>query len=336
MGTIDGPIALAQPALDFDALARLRDEVRVIREQASPAFANYRDAKTGGYFHLVTADAKKPNAPGDPSWASTATVVSFLIRSGQWPPAGTRDSGSVGAQKLINHFVRDPSLWESAGLPLDNPFTLGFALELVIELLNAGGSLDSAQRAICISKLRALVDAVSSRGGTNVVGRVSCRDEVPNSYLTDLAVRVLDAWRASKRVGAAADIPGAVRARVRAEAINSINEQMALLLAERPGAEPLRADVFELGYAVVLVTSFGPKGMTPELRTLLREALSAFFGAQRPDGSWPRSRRLFTYPTYGDAYCFDFEFLARLLRAFRARTTTPTKRLCCPTFRDSN
>lgn len=324
MGNIDGPIANAQPSVEFSELARIRDQTREVGRGALLSLSNYRDAVSGGYFHLDKADLKEglANKPGKPSWASSATVATYLIRTGQWPPADGSgggpgiDAGSA-AQKLINEFVT-AGPWESAELPPDNAFTLGFALELVDALVEAGGRLNRYHKTRCIEKLGKLIGRLETSNGSEVEGRVSCGEELPNSYLTDLTTRVLKAWEQRPDFQAAAEIrPGLAKA-VRQQALSSMNEQMALLRAERPGSDPLRADVFELGYAVILFAGFAGEDMTPENRSLVREALAAFFGAQRPDGSWPRSRRLFTYPSYGDAYCHDLEFLSRLLRAFTA------------------
>jgi hypothetical protein len=314
MGNIDGPIAISEPALEFEDLARLRDQSRVISEQANVALSNFRDRTSGGYFHLINEDTKEePNKPDDPSRASSATVVSFLVRSGRWTAPDNRGTPRAAAQRLINRFVQ-PGDWLSAELPPDNAFTIGFLLELIATLVDAGGRLSRDQKAICRTKLNKLVGALSSKRGG--LGRVSIRDEVANSYLTDLATRVLEDWSARKLVGEGSLIADDLRAAIRDAAINSVNGQMAFLTAERPGGELLRADVFELGYASLVAAHFAGDRLTPEHRSLLREALGAFFSAQRSDGSWPRSNRLFTYPRYGDAYCFDFEFLARLLRAF--------------------
>lgn len=322
MGNIDGPIAKAHPGIGFAELARIRDQTREIGEGALLALMNYRDAVSGGYFHLDDSDVKadKPNVPGKPSWASSATAVTYLVRSGQWPPGEVATgqpplTSAVAAQKLIDEFVV-AGVWKSAELPEDNPFTLGFALELVDILLDAGGELRPEHRQRCSEKLGKLADALRSSGDGDVMGRVSCGGEVPNSYLTDLATRVLRSWTRRPEFASAASLETLLSDAIRLQAKSSINEQMALLRAERAGSDPLRADFFELGYAVIVFAEFAETGMTPEERTLAREALAAFFAAQRPDGSWPRSRRLFTYPRYGDAYCHDFEFLGRLLRAF--------------------
>jgi hypothetical protein len=75
-------------------------------------------------------------------------------------------------------------------------------------------------------------------------------------------------------------------------------------------------DPFELGYAVLLANSFGAELLRPEDRRMLRHALQIFFDHQAEEGGWPRGRRLFSYPKYGNAYCYEFEFLAQLLQAF--------------------
>jgi hypothetical protein len=59
--------------------------------------------------------------------------------------------------------------------------------------------------------------------------------------------------------------------------------------------------------------------MTPPQREILAYGLDQFFAAQGPDGTWPRSRPLFHYPDYGDAYCYDYELLVSLLANERLR-----------------
>ncbi len=59
--------------------------------------------------------------------------------------------------------------------------------------------------------------------------------------------------------------------------------------------------------------------MTPPQRSIIGYGLDQFFAAQGPDGTWPRSRPLFHYPTYGDAYCYDYELLVSVLGNNRLR-----------------
>lgn len=311
MGTLDGPIALAQPTLPFDELAELRYQSRQIGKAAIRSLIGYREAKTGGFYHVLSGDAKKGNQAGDPSKASSATVVPFLIRSGRWQQLNEGMDATVVAQRLLNHVVQNEP-WKSAGLDDDNPFTVAFVLELVGALQDAGAALSRGQKSICHRKLATLVaeiDGTARRNGRPArPGRVSIAREVANSYLTDLVARVLLDW--TIRLGDKPLISPAVEEQIWNEAINSLNAQLALL-DDRAGA-----DAFEVGYAVLLAVQFPGQRLRPEDRSLLRRGLAAFFEAQAPDGTWPPSRRLFQYPAYGDAYCYEFEFLARLLRAF--------------------
>jgi ATPase family associated with various cellular activities (AAA) len=307
---IEGPIAWAAPALAFDELAQLRDQSRTIAGPAVSALDAYRDAVSGGYFHVLPRDAKgHSNRAGHPSRASTATVVPFLIRSGRWARMPPLETGAARAQTLLNHVVVD-GRWTSAGLPANNPFTVAFLLELVASLCSAGARLSDHQAGICKAKLEVLLRAL--RRGK---GRISIANEVANSYLTELVARVLALYAPGNIVPGAPAIPASLELLMWQAAINSINAELALLAADSQSA-----DSFELGYAVLLVAQFPGDRTRPEHRALLRRGLAAFFDAQRADGSWPRSRRLFRYPDYGDAYCYEFEFLARLLRVLAART----------------
>src|ERR1044071_7151779 len=137
MGTIDGPIAVAEPTVPCERRARLRELTREIVRPAGASLAAYRDPVTGGYFHLRAEDSFKPNTDGDPSRASSATVVSFLVRTGRWPqsiqqaqPGSLKEEALAAeakatAQRLLDR-ITVPGVWTSAELPPDNPFTVGF------------------------------------------------------------------------------------------------------------------------------------------------------------------------------------------------------------------
>jgi ATPase family associated with various cellular activities (AAA) len=317
VGTIDGPIALPHPALPFDELARLRDQTREIKKGAVLSLANYRDPESGGYFHILERD-RKGDKPAHPSRASGATVICFLIRTGRWRESiPTGENPAAAAQRLIDEFVKDGP-WESADLKPDNAFTVAFILEVVGELTKAeiGGALTDHQKAICQAKLQILVKALHD--GSDGRGRISLAGEIANSYLTDLVTRVLDDWSRRNLVGRRNWITPGLATSIWLGAIQSVNEQMALLAAVKDASGETEPDVFELGYATVLAARWAGSQLNPERRALLREALAAFFAAQKSDGGWPRSRRLFNYPEYGDAYCYDFEFVARMIRAFSA------------------
>jgi hypothetical protein len=155
LGTIDGPIALPQPALPFDELARLREQSREIKDASVVSLKNYRDDTSCGFFHLLVPDTKG-NVAGNPSMASSATVICFLVRTGRWPeviPDGT--DPAEAAQRLIDEYVTDGA-WTSAGLDDDNPFTVAFLLEVVAVLTDVGGQLSDKQQEICKQKLGVL------------------------------------------------------------------------------------------------------------------------------------------------------------------------------------
>jgi len=313
MGTIDGPIALPQPALPFDELARLREQSREIKDAAVVSLENYRDDASCGFFHLLEPDTKG-NVAGNPSRASSATVICFLVRTGRWPeviPDGT--DPAEAAQRLIDEYVTDGP-WTSAGLDDDNPFTVAFLLEVVAVLTDVGGQLSDKQKEICKQKLGILRTELDE--GPGGPGRISISGEVANSYLTDLVGRVLSDWSNRALTGPETWISDATQESLWDGAISAVNEQLALLGADGASTGGPEPDIFELGYATLLAAKFAGNRLSPEKRSLLRAALRAVFAAQREDGGWPRSRRLFRYPDYGDAYCYDFEFLARMIRSF--------------------
>ena len=297
---IDGPIRRRNPALSFDELAELRDLSRQILVDAVVSLNNYRDAQSGGYFHVLAVDAPGGNAAGDFSKASTATVVPFLVRTGRWEEAAG-DHPDTAAANLAAHVLTDQP-WTSAGLPDDNPFTVGFLLELVGALLDVGVVLSAEQNAICSAKLDVLKGELDAGDG-----RVSIQGELPNSYLTQLATRVLLDWEHRPDVGGNR-ISDALAEKIWNGAIASVHSEIAVAYADPSGS-----DAFELGYAVLLANTFGRERLRPEARRMLRHGLQVFFSAQRDDGSWPRGRRLFSYPLYGNAYCYEFEFLTQLL-----------------------
>ncbi len=308
---LDGPIAPRQPALSFDELAQLRDITREIVERSSGSLREYRDDASGGFFHVLDADApEEKNDPGDYSKASTATVVTFLVRTGRWKEIAGDDVDA--AQALLDLVLAADAEWTSAELPLDNAFTVGFKLELAGALLDAGATLREPHLSLCAEKLETLSRAIEAgHGRVRIEQPELVLGEVPNSYLAQLAVRVLQDWEARdlhqgrrwltpELIGLAWDAATA-----------SANREVALL-----HADPLAADVFELGYALLVGVRTAPPDLRPTQRHLLRDALAQFFEAQRSDGSWPRGRRLFSYPRYGNAYCYDAEFLSQLLAAF--------------------
>jgi ATPase family associated with various cellular activities (AAA) len=319
---LDGPIALRQAPEPFDQLAALRDNSRQILDLAIESLLHYHDQASGGFFHLHQSDDPRQRTPNDFSKASTATVVRFLVRSGRWEDLVAKALAATGEATIPDNAAADAAThlielvlsgrWDSAHLGQDNPFTVAFLLELVGCLQDAGGVIPDDKLALCRQKLGALVRALK-RGGD---GRVRIRKWPANSYLTQLAIRVLDDWSLPKRkVRLDEDGPfldPKLRQTIWKAAMQSVSEQVALLHSEPPGL----ADVFEMGYALLVAISTCDGRLHPDDRRLLMHALQQFFEAQRPDGSWPQSRFLFLYPGVGNAYCYDFEFLVQLLDAF--------------------
>jgi DNA polymerase III delta prime subunit len=335
---VEGPISLRKSAAPFEAIAELADKTKQIMDGAIPSLLPYRDQGSGGYFHLLDgATPGRKNESGDYSKASTATVVSFLVRSGRWdemaraarpskPAEGADGQGQNAGQPakadegkwaideaniLLGKIVLDQP-WKSAGLPNDNPFTVGFLLELVWALHSIKCKLSDPQIEICKKKLKIL--AASLRKGENT-GRVGIKDWPTNAYLTHLVSRVLESWGQSESpTGGPSLLDDDLARRIYDKSIESVSRESALCASGPPGS----ADVIEMGYSVILANHYGKGRITPADRKLLGHALDLLFGTQAPDGSWPLGKPLFLYPKIGNAYCFEFEFLFQLMKEFSA------------------
>ena len=301
---LDGPIRRREPALSFEELAELRELGQQILEGAVRSLSNYRDQESGGFYHVLSQDADDNNPAGDFSKASSATVIPFLVRTGRWNE--TVDADPVDKGIYLASKVLTGGKWTSSNLDPDNVFTVGFLLELISALHEIKVELTDAQKRICRAKLkilRGLLDAGN--------GRVGVPNEAPNSYLTHLCTRALLDWDTRLPEKGGRRIDQDLWSKVWDQAMATVYREISLATAE-PGA----ADVFELGYAVLLANQFGQEQLRPDERRTLRFGIHLFFEAQKDDGTWPRGRRLFSYPNYGNAYCYEFEFLVQLLTAF--------------------
>ncbi|HZT36007.1 MAG TPA: hypothetical protein VFA15_08805, partial [Nitrososphaera sp.] len=88
-----------------------------------------------------------------------------------------------------------------------------------------------------------------------------------------------------------------------------VEHEMALLYCGSKAA-----DAYALAYAaMVFQDCLEENEATLEQRQILAKAIDCVFQAQMPDGSWPRSRPLFHYPKFGNAYCYEYEMLVQLL-----------------------
>lgn len=278
--------------------------------------------QSGGYFHVLDRDARHEdetigNVAGDYSKASTSTVVHFLVASGRW---SADDEGARDRTERLLQTVIDTEDWSSAGLPSDNAFTLSFMLELIGDLCDVLRGLPhdpleqilstSVEGVVRRDKLRTKLDALRSKFSADS-GSIAIETGLPNAYSTQLVARVLRAWDTRQFVQAEVSEPWLdddLEMRIRTWAMSAVDREVALATSlERS------LDVFELGYALLLVIGCPAQDPTPEERWRLNTALDLIFGAQTDDGSWPQSRRLFHYPTYGNAYCYEYEFLTELI-----------------------
>ncbi len=283
------PLRLSTPGVDFDELNELRLYLERILERGSPSLRLYCDEPTGGFVHLL--NTKKP---GDFSRTSTATVVAFLTRSGQW--RGSKEPWSNKAQSLANSIMDQP--FASSGLLEGNPFTTAFLLEAVEDLREHAHATLNGPRA---TKFRTAVGQLARelRSGSGV----SMKEYPPTSFMTQKALRVVN--RCAQPRARDSALLGAGQ-----WAWRRLYEESVAVAAGRPDA-----DIFELGYSALTASmATNTVAMTPKQRTALEFSLTQFFAAQNENGSWPRSQPLFHYPTYGDAYCYDYEFLVQLLQ----------------------
>jgi hypothetical protein len=280
---------------DLESLALLLDETLGF---AAVSLQQYRDAGehgSGGWFHLLPAVRRR--SPGAFSKASTATCLSFVRAA---------DLGLVShdqAQRLVESIVS--THWKSAGLDEDNPFTVSFLLEALRSLVDLGARLEPAQGAEVDEKLSVLKAAFDHPENPEHIGGIAISPYPPTAFLTFKAVRTLRAWNESRSWALDEDL----RDRIRRWGWACLHEESVLVASEAEDA-----DAFELAYAVLTVsTATELQAMTPPQRATIAYALDQFFACQNSSGTWPRSRPLFLYPEFGDAYCYDYELLVALL-----------------------
>ncbi len=243
-----------------------------------------------GFFH-------QPEHKGVPSRSSTATCITALVHAGLWT-ANTKWGETTNA--IATKLLEEP--WKSSELQKDNPFTVSFIAEGILDLQDAMPYADSAKHTeIVKTKAIPLLQESIAQGAINI-------EPYPRSaYLTQLVYRVLDRQNA---------IDATVKNKVHDWSRSEINKQISLITAKSRVADPLN-----LGYALVLATSSAQDDQaTPEEKQIFSHALDLFFHTQRDDGSWPYSRPLFHYPKVGNAYCFEYELLTQMLMCKSLRT----------------
>ena len=193
--------------------------------------------------------------------------------------------------------------WTSAGLKRNNPFSLSFIAEGVLDLGLAEDYPDKEthEKTIKTEIVPLLLRHIKRPHALlAAAGGVSIDPCPPSAYLTQLAFRVLR--RCHEEYG---EIVGPIRAWARAE----MNRQVALISTNSRIADPM-----QLAYAVIVATeAVKDEQLSPEEKRLVRHSLRIFFQSQQVDGSWPPSQPIFHYPRVGNAQCFSYELLTQLL-----------------------
>lgn len=278
----------------FSDLETLRRYLSELDELHVPSLSQYYDKKAGGFVHKHEDVGKK--AAGDPSKASSATCVQSLTSCAKWEEG----PWAQNSQGLVNTLLSQT--WESAGLEVDNPFTVAWILEAVTALQESVNIvLDGDGQKRVEEAERILIESLQSTGGASVA------EYPPSAYVTQLVVRILQ--RRSR-------LKPDISAKAREWAWSELRRQLALRVSESKFS-----DIYSLAYsALITVALSSPADARPEEKRSQQTALKIFFDSQNPgDGSWPLSRPLFHYPGVGNAYCFEYELLAQLLGQERLR-----------------
>jgi hypothetical protein len=287
--------------LDFDELYSLKQYLDGLRERHVRSLVTFEDKKSKGFKQ---SDARKDKP--DLSMSSTATCIGSLVQTGMWHAAiRTTDAKKgwwVGREALYREkLLTEP--WTSAGLPTNNPFTVGFVVEACEHLRFAANLGQQGVLALQTRKaIRILHAALTkrSKGDNTPLGAVSVLQYPPSAYLTQLVARALTSVRQLTPNEADA---------VARWAVEEISSQLTLITADSRAADPV-----QLLYAILCATSYRPSSSrTPIDIDIVKVGLRTFFSRQLSNGGWPQSRPLFHYPAFGSAYCYDYEALAQLL-----------------------
>jgi hypothetical protein len=273
----------------FLELERLKNHLATIQQTHLSTLNYYVSKSKTGYWHAA-------DDQDDASLSSTATCVSSLVGAGRWNDKGSELAGrtaEVAAELIVKN--------KSAGLVENNPFSLSFVAEGVLDLIKAVPDYEGHAE-----HKRKILDDIAPiltkhlMEDAAVKGAISIAPYPPSAYLTQLVFRILD--RCDK---ATKEVREAIYTWARAE----INKQVSLIAADSRAGDPL-----QLAYALILTVTAAPNTVrSPEDLEIFRHALKLFFEKQKPDGSWPASRPLFHYQKVGNAYCFEYELLTQLL-----------------------
>src|SRR5579863_4288499 len=281
---------LPQKPPDFESLKHLKKYLAAVRRNHVSTMTYYRSDDGLGFFHQPQHNKA--------SRSSTATCVASIVRAGLWTDKQVWwDATSDIAGKLISR------PWESAGLPKDNPFTVSFIVEGILDLQLAHPKYVHSGSHLTLIRHRAVkvLKSCFSDGAINI------HPYPASAYLTQLAYRVLARLNA---------VSVSLKAKIHRWSRTEINKQLSLITGKSRVADPLN-----LGYALILAVSTAKDEQTsPEDKQIFSHALELFFASQREDGTWPYSRPLFHYPDVGNAYCFEYELLAQMLLCKQLRS----------------
>src|SRR5947207_2576582 len=114
-----------QAALNFETLERLKKFLDSIGLKHASTMEHYCSDDGRGFFH-------QPRVRAEASRSSTATCVSSLVNAGLW---NKKFSLWVNTQGVASKLIARP--WKSAGLNPDNPFSLSFIVEGILDLQKA-------------------------------------------------------------------------------------------------------------------------------------------------------------------------------------------------------
>jgi hypothetical protein len=275
---------------DFAALEGLRKYLEEIRQAHVSTMMYYRSEDGRGFFH-------QPNKKQEASLSSSATCIASLVHSGNWTEANSWWAATDAiAQKLIE------KPWMSAGLDENNPFSVSFIAEGVLDLQLAWSSYERpwADYPNADSQLKVIQGKAKSLLIREIeTGSIHIDKYPPSAYLTQLVFRVL-----SRLEG----ITPPLAKKVHDWSFSEITKQIALISAKSRLGDPLN-----LAYALIAAIQSARDEETPEEKELYVYALDLLFQVQNEDGSWPSSQPLFHYPKVGNAHCYEYELLTQLL-----------------------
>jgi hypothetical protein len=277
-------------APDFESLKRLMQFLSAVRRNHVRTMEYYLSDDGEGFFHQAEHRLSA-------SRSSTATCIASLVHAGLWIE-DTKWGKATNA--IANKLIGKP--WISSQLKENNPFTVSFVVEGILDLQEALSYPDaSGHLGLLKTEAVPLLQKSIKEGAIGI-------DPYPHSaYLTQLAFRVLSRMR---------EVPAGAATRIHDWASSEINKQLSLISAKSRIADPMN-----LGYALILAASTAEEEQaSPEEKQIFRHALELFFASQREDGSWPYSRPLFHYPAVGNAYCFEYELLTQMLMCKPMRT----------------